>query len=99
MASACCLSFLPAGFPLWLVSLDGFAHVVADSQAPVHPGGRPGRVRWVSECCSRSPAPWCSAPRQARAFFEALVANNLDLGRPKNEVSRRIAAARLPAAA
>ena len=32
---------------------------------------------------SRSPAPWCSTqPRHARAFFEALVADNLDLGRP-----------------
>lgn len=27
--------------------------------------------------------PWCSgAPRRARAFFEALVADNLDVGRP-----------------
>ena len=24
------------------------------------------------------------APRQARAFFEALIADNLDLGRPEN---------------
>jgi hypothetical protein len=33
---------------------------------------------------SRSPAPWCSTPRRALAFFEALIADDLDLGRPAN---------------
>ena len=28
-------------------------------------------------------APWCSTPRHARGFFEALVADNLDIGRPE----------------
>jgi hypothetical protein len=31
---------------------------------------------------SRCPAPWSWTPPPARAFFEALVADNLDLGRP-----------------
>ena len=34
---------------------------------------------------SRSPAPSCfDAPRRARAFFEALIGDNLDIGRPAN---------------
>ena len=32
---------------------------------------------------SRPRAPWCSTPRHARGFFEALVADNLDIGRPE----------------
>ena len=39
-----------------------------------------GSCRWRR---SRCPAPWCSRqPRYARGFFEALVTDNLDLGRP-----------------
>ena len=41
------------------------------------PGGKSPCAR------SGSPAPWCST-RRARAFFEALIAGNLDIGRPAN---------------
>ena len=54
---------------------------------PFGPHGPAGRVLVGDARCarSRSPAPSCfDAPRRARAFFEALIADNLDIGRPAN---------------
>ena len=50
------------------------------SAPPISRPGTGGSARWPR---SRSPAPSCSPPpRHARAFFDALVTDNLDLGRP-----------------
>ena len=50
------------------------------SAPPTSRPGTGGSARWPR---SRSPAPSCSPPpRHARAFFDALVTDNLDLGRP-----------------
>ena len=53
----------------------------AFSAAPTRRPGTGGK----SPCArSRSPAPWCSTLPAAPGFFEALIADNLDIGRPAN---------------
>ena len=70
----------PGPDPRLLRPLAGPAAAAADRQ-------RTGATGIGGSCrCGRSrcPARWCStSPRNGRAFFEALVADNLDLGRPE----------------
>jgi hypothetical protein len=51
---------------------------------PLTDADRAAGYWWELSCVrSRSPAPSCSpSPAHARSFFEALVADNLDVGRP-----------------
>ena len=70
----------PAQIQALLRPLAGPAAAAADRQRI----GRPG-IGGSCRCGrSRCPARWCStSPRNGRVFFEALVADNLDLGRPE----------------